>query len=230
MNFKAPEVASLLSREPELFRALLQQEAILLQRLRHPQLLQLVDPLQQGSDSWVFTTKPVACLLDKLLRDCPASTPAFERRTNQLSSQTANAAAATEAPSSSSPFVASSSQLVSSWAPSALLNIGVVVAGKSQKAQLKAQREAAVATAAAEGPPAFFEIKCGLVDVAEALGFLHSNAQLLHLNLHPESVFVDTSGRWKLGGLAFAQQLPSSSEGRPFAQSLQTVPCDLFLR
>ncbi|CDJ45526.1 hypothetical protein ETH_00002180, partial [Eimeria tenella] len=68
-NLKSPEFAALPAEGPVLqqLRELLQQDALLLQRLRHPRLLQIVEPLQQGKDSWVFCTKPVHFSLRQLL-------------------------------------------------------------------------------------------------------------------------------------------------------------------
>ncbi|CDJ31715.1 uncharacterized protein EMH_0069050 [Eimeria mitis] len=68
-NLKAPEFAALPPDGSVLqqLRELLQQDAQLLQRLRHPRLLQVVEPLQQGKDSWVFCTKPVSTSLKSLL-------------------------------------------------------------------------------------------------------------------------------------------------------------------
>lgn len=48
------------------------------------------------------------------------------------------------------------------------------------------------------------EMKCGLLDVAEALQFLHNDAKTAHLGISPQSVFIDPQGRWLLGGLGFS--------------------------
>lgn len=45
------------------------------------------------------------------------------------------------------------------------------------------------------------EMKCGLLDVSEALQFLHQEAKVAHLSLSPHSVFVDPQGKWLLGSL-----------------------------
>lgn len=45
------------------------------------------------------------------------------------------------------------------------------------------------------------EMKCGLLDVAEALQFLHQDAKTAHLSLGPHSIFIDPQGKWLLGGL-----------------------------
>mmetsp|Transcript_75334 Transcript_75334/g.137647 ORF Transcript_75334/g.137647 Transcript_75334/m.137647 type:complete len:807 (+) Transcript_75334:144-2564(+) len=45
------------------------------------------------------------------------------------------------------------------------------------------------------------EMKCGLLDVAEGLQFLHQDAKVAHLGLCPHSVFIDPQGKWLLGSL-----------------------------
>ena len=50
------------------------------------------------------------------------------------------------------------------------------------------------------------EMKCGLLDVAEALRFLHQDAKTAHLGIAPAHIFVTEHGRWLLGGFGYAQQ------------------------
>lgn len=45
------------------------------------------------------------------------------------------------------------------------------------------------------------EMKCGILDVAEAVQFLHQDAKTAHLGLGPHSIFIDPQGKWLLGGL-----------------------------
>mmetsp|Transcript_1857 Transcript_1857/g.4131 ORF Transcript_1857/g.4131 Transcript_1857/m.4131 type:complete len:840 (+) Transcript_1857:104-2623(+) len=45
------------------------------------------------------------------------------------------------------------------------------------------------------------EMKCGLLDAAEALQFLHQDAKTAHLSFSPYSIFIDPQGKWLLGGL-----------------------------
>ena len=47
------------------------------------------------------------------------------------------------------------------------------------------------------------EIKLGLIQICEALNFVHSTAQMVHLNLSPWSIVV-CGGDWKLAGFGFA--------------------------
>ncbi|KAL5716068.1 SCY1-like protein 2 A [Ranunculus cassubicifolius] len=48
------------------------------------------------------------------------------------------------------------------------------------------------------------EVKHGMLQIAETLDFIHNNARLIHRALSPESVFITSSGAWKLGGFGFA--------------------------
>lgn len=45
------------------------------------------------------------------------------------------------------------------------------------------------------------EMKCGILDAAEALQFLHQDAKTAHLSFSPYSIFIDPQGKWLLGGL-----------------------------
>ncbi|KAG9446597.1 hypothetical protein H6P81_012725 [Aristolochia fimbriata] len=48
------------------------------------------------------------------------------------------------------------------------------------------------------------EVKHGLLQIAESLDFLHNHARLIHRAISPETVFITSSGAWKLGGFGFA--------------------------
>ncbi|KAA0039294.1 hypothetical protein IC582_020524 [Cucumis melo] len=48
------------------------------------------------------------------------------------------------------------------------------------------------------------EIKHGLLQLAESLNFLHSNAHLIHRAISPENVLITSNGAWKLAGFCFA--------------------------
>lgn len=183
-------------------RGLLQQDAQLLQRLRHPRLLQVVEPPQQGKDSWVFCTKPVVLSLRQLLE-----TPRGSQQHQQHERD------------SRWGYIPPNSDVRKEGPGSNITSIGSKSSSSSSKQQQHTAREAAVAADFLKTSPyrspsgvSLLEVKCGLVDIAEALSFLHGSAQLLHLNLHPESVFIDSECRWKLGGLFFAQQLQGKTD------------------
>ncbi|KAL5501957.1 hypothetical protein EMCRGX_G008642, partial [Ephydatia muelleri] len=48
------------------------------------------------------------------------------------------------------------------------------------------------------------EIQYGLLEIAEALAFLHDSVHMLHGNLSPESIVLAKAGSWKLMGFEFS--------------------------
>ena len=66
-------------------------------------------------------------------------------------------------------------------------------------------------------PISALEMKCGLLDLAEALRFLHQDAKTAHLGLAPGNVFITPTGRWLLGGFG-------SSMGNLEASALVSCP------
>ncbi|VEL41966.1 unnamed protein product [Protopolystoma xenopodis] len=56
------------------------------------------------------------------------------------------------------------------------------------------------------------EIKYGMLQLCEALGFLHNDCHQAHLNLTPASIVLNRVGTWKLCGFEFSEQLSSSDE------------------
>ncbi|XP_067120668.1 SCY1-like protein 2 isoform X3 [Centruroides vittatus] len=65
------------------------------------------------------------------------------------------------------------------------------------------------------------EIKYGLLQLTEALSFLHYSCKLIHRNLCPQSVIINRRGTWKLSGLEFAEKCNESDLMSP-------VPCQPF--
>ncbi|XP_046847732.1 N-terminal kinase-like protein isoform X2 [Xenia sp. Carnegie-2017] len=57
------------------------------------------------------------------------------------------------------------------------------------------------------------EISWGIHQIATALDFLISNAGLVHGNICLSSIFVDSGGEWKLGGVAYIHPSSPSSGG-----------------
>ncbi|XP_014768329.1 SCY1-like protein 2 isoform X1 [Octopus bimaculoides] len=47
------------------------------------------------------------------------------------------------------------------------------------------------------------EIKYGLLQLVEALAFLHNDVNMMHHNICPESIIVNKNGAWKLSGFEF---------------------------
>ena len=48
------------------------------------------------------------------------------------------------------------------------------------------------------------EIQRGLLQVAQGLEFLHESAGLVHGNLTPESIYINSKSDWKISGMAFS--------------------------
>lgn len=63
------------------------------------------------------------------------------------------------------------------------------------------------------------EMKCGILDVSEALQFLHQDAKTAHLGFSTHAVFIDPQGKWLLGSMGHS--LPGMQWGQlvdcPFA-------------
>jgi len=56
------------------------------------------------------------------------------------------------------------------------------------------------------------EIRYGILQVAEALFYLHTTERLLHLNVCPQNVIVTKRGTWKLTGLCFTQSIGADAQ------------------
>jgi SCY1-like protein 2 len=52
--------------------------------------------------------------------------------------------------------------------------------------------------------PGDLEVKCLVIELLEALNFLHNNAKIIHMGLAPEHIYINSEGHLKLGGLNFA--------------------------
>ena len=51
------------------------------------------------------------------------------------------------------------------------------------------------------------ELRYGLLQVIEALAFIHQSAKLFHCNLTPSAISVTDKGSWKLTGLEFSRAI-----------------------
>ncbi|XP_022861514.1 SCY1-like protein 2 isoform X2 [Olea europaea var. sylvestris] len=71
------------------------------------------------------------------------------------------------------------------------------------------------------------EVKHGLLQIAETLGFLHNNACLIHRALSPEAVLITSNGAWKLGGFGFAISIDQSSNYSANVQSFHFAEYDV---
>lgn len=60
------------------------------------------------------------------------------------------------------------------------------------------------------------EIKYGLMQLAEGIGFLHSDVKLLHRNICPESIIVNRQGAWKIFGFDYCATNQPMTDGKPY--------------
>ncbi|KAH9505382.1 hypothetical protein Btru_058578, partial [Bulinus truncatus] len=57
------------------------------------------------------------------------------------------------------------------------------------------------------------EIKHGIVQITEALSYLHNSEHLVHCNICPQSILLTRKGSWKLMGFGFAEKIKDGKEG-----------------
>ena len=55
--------------------------------------------------------------------------------------------------------------------------------------------------------PSELELKTQILELIEAINFLHNNAHLVHLAICPENIYVTSEGKFKIGGLHFSKEL-----------------------
>ncbi|CAK5279381.1 unnamed protein product [Mycena citricolor] len=115
------------------------QEASALTRLRHPCILEMVEPLEETRTELIFATEPVLSSLE-------LSIPSGSRH-------------------------------------SPLVELDEV------------------------------EIQKGILQICKGLSFLHSSALLIHSNLSPESIIINSSGDWKIAGLGLTIPLMAPGGG-----------------
>ncbi|EQL01093.1 protein kinase domain-containing protein ppk32 [Ophiocordyceps sinensis CO18] len=56
------------------------------------------------------------------------------------------------------------------------------------------------------------EIQKGLLQISKALEFLHDNAGLVHANLTPEAILINSKSDWKISGLSFCSPAENSTK------------------
>lgn len=59
------------------------------------------------------------------------------------------------------------------------------------------------------------EIRYGVVQLCEGLAFLHNEVKLLHRNISPESIIINSNGAWKLAGFELCVQ--GSADGTTYS-------------
>ncbi|KAL1952757.1 hypothetical protein VTO42DRAFT_4280 [Malbranchea cinnamomea] len=140
----------------------LKKEASNLARLRHPSILQILEPLEEiRNGGLMFVTEPVTAslgglLLEKDEQERGAGVGAGERASRYMSDEPEGT--------------------------------------RRRDTELDE-----------------LEIQKGLLQVGKGLEFLHESAGLVHGNLNPEAIYVNSKSDWKISGLSFAGPAESES-------------------
>ncbi|EIW72720.1 hypothetical protein TREMEDRAFT_70798 [Tremella mesenterica DSM 1558] len=126
----------------------LKKEATSLGRLRHPDILHMVEPLEETRSELTFVTEVVTSSLGILLSAVSGSS----KRQN----------------------------------------------GQSRPPGMEGTEEVDLDEV---------EIQKGTLQIAKGLRFLHQQARMVHLNLSPEAILINSKGDWKLSGLGLTTPL-----------------------
>ncbi|XXG95695.1 Protein kinase domain-containing protein ppk32 [Hypoxylon texense] len=146
----------------------LKKEASSLARLRHPSILELVEPVEETRSGLQFVTEPVTTSLASLLQEKDD-----QERAGGVGGR-------------SSRYVTEDSD------------------GVRRRRELEIDE---------------LEIQKGLLQISKALEFLHENAGLVHANLTPDAVLINSKSDWKVSGLAFCSPPENSTK----ATSVQPI-------
>ena len=55
------------------------------------------------------------------------------------------------------------------------------------------------------------ELKMHILELIEGLQFLHNDVKCAHLDLSPSNIYITQSGRWKIAGSTYQQQIINKS-------------------
>ncbi|KAI0888189.1 ARM repeat-containing protein [Annulohypoxylon maeteangense] len=146
----------------------LKKEASSLARLRHPNILELVEPVEEIRGGLQFVTESVTTSLASLLQEKDD-----QERGGGVGGR-------------SSRYVTEDSD------------------GTRRRREIEIDE---------------LEIQKGLLQISKALEFLHENAGLVHANLTPDAILINSKSDWKVSGLAFC----SPPEGSTKPTSVQPI-------
>ncbi|KIP09254.1 hypothetical protein PHLGIDRAFT_29115, partial [Phlebiopsis gigantea 11061_1 CR5-6] len=124
---RGPEMEKMGPASRERYIEVLKTEATSLSRLRHPSILEVVEPLEETRNELIFATEPV------------------------------------------------------------ISSLHVSIPGSLQYTPLVELDEV--------------EIQKGILQLCKGLTFLHASARIIHTNINPESIIINSAGDWKLAGL-----------------------------
>ncbi|KAI1411139.1 ARM repeat-containing protein [Hypoxylon sp. FL1857] len=139
----------------------LKKEASSLARLRHPSILELVEPVEETRGGLQFVTEAVTTSLASLLQEKDD-----QERAGGVGGR-------------SSRYVTEDSD------------------GTRRRRELEIDE---------------LEIQKGLLQISKALEFLHENAGLVHANLTPDAILINSKSDWKVSGLAFCSPPENSTK------------------
>lgn len=139
----------------------LKKEASSLAKLRHPSILELVEPVEETRGGLQFVTEAVTTSLASLLQEKDD-----QERAGGVGGR-------------SSRYVTEDSD------------------GTRRRRELEIDE---------------LEIQKGLLQISKALEFLHENAGLVHANLTPDAILINSKSDWKVSGLAFCSPPENSTK------------------
>ncbi|RPD65977.1 other/SCY1 protein kinase [Lentinus tigrinus ALCF2SS1-7] len=140
MDKRNPEMERMGPASRERTIEVLKAEASALSRLRHPSILEMVEPLEETRNELIFATEPV------------------------------------------------------------LSSLHLSIPGSFQYSPLVELDEV--------------EIQKGILQLCKGLSFLHTSARLIHSNINPEAIVINSAGDWKISGLGLTIPL-SKADGGP---------------
>uniref|UniRef100_A0A182UDR9 Protein kinase domain-containing protein n=1 Tax=Anopheles melas TaxID=34690 RepID=A0A182UDR9_9DIPT len=173
----------------EILRASVKQ----LERFRHPKILQIMHTVEESSETLSFATEPViASLANILAYQCCIILG------KRGSGGTLNT-------------------LQENW-----LQAGGTITGPPSTGASGQHCPNSVATNrpahAKEYTFLDIELKYGILQITEALSFLHYSGQVIHKNVCPSSILITKKGTWKLAGFEFTERTNETDATDP-------VPC-----
>ncbi|KAI1141813.1 ARM repeat-containing protein [Hypoxylon sp. FL0543] len=139
----------------------LKKEASSLARLRHPSILELVEPVEETRGGLQFVTEAVTTSLASFLQEKDD-----QERAGGVGGR-------------SSRYITEDSD------------------GTRRRRELEIDE---------------LEIQKGLLQISKALEFLHENAGLVHANLTPDAILINSKSDWKVSGLAFCSPPENSTK------------------
>ncbi|OTA79652.1 hypothetical protein M434DRAFT_237331 [Hypoxylon sp. CO27-5] len=139
----------------------LKKEASSLAKLRHPSILELVEPVEETRGGLQFVTEAVTTSLANLLQEKDD-----QERAGGVGGR-------------SSRYVTEDSD------------------GTRRRREIEIDE---------------LEIQKGLLQISKALEFLHENAGLVHANLTPDAILINSKSDWKVSGLAFCSPPENSTK------------------